>query len=236
MIRENLSDRILALQQVPMFRQLTREALEILASRTKRRRFSPGEHIVDEGEPGTTLFMVQAGLVKIVISTSDRSEVVLSLLSPNQIFGEMALLDGQPRSATAVAVEASDLVVLTRQEFLACLTIYPEVAIALLSELSSRLRRTNRLLSEIATHNLGLRLMHKLLELAESFGTEDEAGRVHIALRMRQQDLAVMVNASREQVNRSLRAMVAEGLITVEQQRITIEQPEALRARLRAVT
>lgn len=236
MVRDQLADRVAALEQVPMFRQLSREALEILASRTKRRRFAVGEHIVDEGEPGTTLFIVTSGLVKIVIMTSERSEVVLSLLRPNQIFGEMALLDGQPRSATAIAIEPSDLVVLTRQEFLACVTIYPEVAVSLLAELCGRLRRTNRLLSEIATHNLQLRLMHKLLELADTFGIAGADGAVTIGLRMRQHDLAVMVNASREQVNRSLRQLVAEGLLRVEQQRIVLTQPESLRARLRAVT
>ncbi|MCX6024371.1 MAG: Crp/Fnr family transcriptional regulator, partial [Chloroflexi bacterium] len=182
MTQDQIAERVRALENVPMFRQLNREVLEVLASRTKRRRFPAGEPIVHEGEAGTTLFIVTDGLVKIAITTPSGSEMVLALLAENQFFGEMALLDGQPRSATAISQETSDLVVLTRQEFIACLTIYPEVAIRLLAELSGRLRRTNRMLSDIATHSLQLRLIHKLLDLADAFGAPHISGGISISV------------------------------------------------------
>ena len=101
-------------------------------------------------------------------------------------------------------------------------------------QLSGRLRRTNRLISEIATHNLQLRLVHKLLDLADSFGQHTPNG-VVIGVRLRQQDLAEMVNASREQVNRTLRALQNEGLLHLEHQRITVVEPSELAARLTGI-
>lgn len=234
MNQDILTERVRALGHVPMFRVLAPEVRLVLAERTKRRIFAPGEFILHQGDPGSTLFVVLRGLVKIAITTTSGSELVLALVSGGQFLGEMSLLDGQPRSATAVALETSEVVLLTREAFLACLRIYPEATVSLLAELSARLRRTNRLISEIASHNLQLRLIHKLLDLADTFGQRTPEG-VVIGVRLRQQDLADMVNASREQVNRTLRSLQQEGLLHLEHQRITITQPEELATRLTAL-
>lgn len=234
MTQDILAARVRALGHVPMFHILAPEVRLVLAERTKRRSFAPGEVLVHQGEQGSSLFIVLRGLVKVAITTTSGSEMVLALVAGGQFLGEMSLLDGQPRSATAVALEQSEIVTLTREAFLACLQAYPEAAIALMTELTGRLRRTNRIISEIATHNLQLRLVHKLLNLADTFGQKTEDG-VVIEVRLRQQDLADMVNASREQVNRTLRAMQQDGLLRLEHQRITIIDPKQLEAQLAAL-
>ncbi|MBI4498480.1 MAG: Crp/Fnr family transcriptional regulator [Chloroflexi bacterium] len=234
MTQDLLTEQVNALGHVPMFRVLAPEVRLVLAERMKRRTYAPGEFICHQGDPGNTLFIILRGMVKIAIATAAGSEMVVALVTGGQFFGEMSLLDGKPRSATAVALEPSLVALLTRDAFLACLRAYPEAAISLLEELSTRMRGTNHLISEITTHNLQLRLVHKLLDLAHSFGQRTDSG-VVIGLRLRQQDLAEMVNASREQVNRTLRALQQEGLLRLEHQRITIVAPHELEARITAV-
>lgn len=234
MTQDVLSERVSALGRVPIFRVLPPEVREVLAERAEQRLYDPGEFILRQGEPGSTLFIVLHGLVKIATNRATGSDIILALVADGQLFGEMALLDGRPRSASAVALEPSEVVILTRQAFLPCLRLYPEAAVALLAELSGRLRSTNHLISDLATHNLEARVIHRLLELGDSFGQRTAKGMV-IGVRLRQQDLAEMVNSSREQVNRILRSLQQDGLIYVKTQRITLLELEELAARLGAL-
>src|SRR5438552_1987023 len=147
-----------------------------LARATTQRSYKAGQVVFNEGDEGATLFVVRQGVIKITVGTGHDDQLTLALLQPGQYFGEMALLDGEPRSATAEALEDASLVLLTHAAFAGCLVEFPEVAIALLKDLSGRLRGTNLLAADLANHSVELRLIHLFLKLAATFGRPVPAG------------------------------------------------------------
>ncbi|MSQ27964.1 MAG: Crp/Fnr family transcriptional regulator [Dehalococcoidia bacterium] len=142
----------------------------------------------------------------------------------------MSLIDGEPRSASAVSMGATEVIVLYRDDFLSYLMQHPRAAITGMTVLCARLRRTDDLVADAVFLDTRTRLAKKLVELSETFGEAVDGG-VQITLRLRQQDLANMVGANRESVNRYLSAMENQGLIRTERQRITLLNPLELRRR-----
>lgn len=213
---------------IPIFSGLNQHEIEALALSARRQAFRPDEVICQQGDPGHTLFVIVAGLVRIVLPSFEGQEAVLVLLQPGEFFGELSLIDGEPRSASAVSMGATDVIVLYRDDFLSFLESHPHAAVAVMSVLCSRLRHTDDLVADAIFLDTRTRLGKKLVELSESFG-EKVTGGVQIALRLRQQDLANMVGANRESVNRYLSAMESQGLIRMERQRITLLKPQELR-------
>jgi CRP-like cAMP-binding protein len=221
----------LVLTQVGLFAELPAEALAGLAPSLRRRRYPKGQVIFFQGDPGASLCLIETGRVKIALTTPDGREFVLALLGPGDYFGELSLLDGEPRSADAIALEACQLLLLQRDDFLRCLSAHPSVAIRLLAALSRRLRRTDQLVQEAAFLDVPARLARVLLEQAQS---ADAAGGAQPAGagRLTQTELAGMIGATRESVNRWLSYFERQGLIRRQQGRITIVRPEGLRQRI----
>ncbi|HEY8478055.1 MAG TPA: Crp/Fnr family transcriptional regulator [Chloroflexota bacterium] len=216
------------LAQVPLFRRLAVEHLRQLAGVAVRRVFRRGEIVFHKGDPGGALYLIREGQVKIVLPSTDGGEALLAVLGPGEFFGELSLFDGASRSATVVAVEPTETLVLRRDDFLGVLTSQPQVAIELLRVLSQRLRATDELIEDAVFLDLGGRLVKKLLELAESHGCQTPQG-VAIRLRLTQQELASMVGASRESVNKHLSSLRARGLIALDRGQITLRRPDQLR-------
>ena len=129
------------LVRCPLFAELPAGEAEKLAALLRQRRYRPGEPVFREGDPGTALYVIQTGEVRILLGGSDGKEVVLALLGPGEFFGELALLDGEPRSADAVVTTAAELHVLPREDFLRFLRDVPSVAVSMLASLSRRFRR-----------------------------------------------------------------------------------------------
>ena len=215
------------LASVPLFAELPTEHLERLVQGVRRRRYARGETIFATGDPGTSLCLIASGRVKLSFTSSEGREVILDLLAEGDVFGELALLDGEPRSADAVAVEPTELLLLGRDEFLRTLDDCPKIAITLLSVLSRRLKRDAELLQDAAFLDVPARLARAILRLAKP-----GADGVARTPRLRQSDLAGVAGTTRETLNKWLGFYENQGLIRREQGRIAVLRPEALRRRI----
>ncbi len=213
----------------PLFAQLSSGQIEQLTTRGRPRRYRRNQVVFNEGDPGTALYMIVTGRVKMSQSSPDGKERTLVLLSPGDVFGEMALLDEQARSADAVVVEDAELLVVPRKEFLGFIMAQPQAAMSLLVVLSQRLRHTNLLVHDAAFFDVRGRLARVLLDLASADG-ETEAGGALVCPRLTQSELASMVGVTRESVNKWLRHYERDGLITRRRGRLVILDPLRLGA------
>jgi CRP-like cAMP-binding protein len=214
---------------VPLFARLPREALEDLSARLRRRRYRRGDAVFYQGDPGTSLCIVQVGRIKLGLTSPEGREIILDLFGPGEVFGELALFDGEPRSADAAAVEASELLLLDRDEFLGYLVRRPELAIQMLSTLAWRLRRDAQLLQDAAFLDVPARLARTILRLAASPDQRQPA----VTPRLTQTDLAGMVGTTRETLNKWLAFYQDQGLIHWDKGRVTVLRAEQLQQRIR---
>ncbi len=219
------------LRGVPFLAVLPETDLAGLAERMRPRRYRAGAAIFHREDPGSTLHIIHRGRVKLVLASPEGREVTVQLLGPGDFFGELALLDGGPRSASAVALEPVTTLTLDHAPFIATLGRHPEVAGRLLAVLGDRLRRTDELIADILFLDLPARLAKHLLALADDHGSAGTDG-IRIALRLSQSELAAIVGATRESVNRCLNAYADRGLVAVDRDGITILDPDALRRRI----
>jgi CRP-like cAMP-binding protein len=220
------------LRQVPLFRSLREEDTRRLAAFLQKLTVHKGDVLCRKGEEGDTLFMIVAGKLKIVQKSRNGDEVILAILSGGDFCGEMALLDGLPRSADAVAIEDTTLYVLTRADFLSCVVNNGRAVKAILSTLSKRLRKADDFLADVFFLNVGARLSKKLVELAVNNGYSEETGGA-IELRITQKSIAGMIGTTRESVNKELRVLHELGLIDIAEKKITIRNIEGLKQRIK---
>jgi CRP/FNR family transcriptional regulator/CRP/FNR family cyclic AMP-dependent transcriptional regulator len=221
------SNAVQALQVVPFFANLPDEHATELAKSLVPRRFAPGQVIFHLGDPGGLLYLISKGKVKISHTTTEGQEVVLAILGPGDFFGELALLDDAPRSATAVALEATETWTLHREEFMHYLTDNPDFALHVLKTLARHIRRLNTQLADIFFLDLPGRLARTLLQLAEQYGTYTTDGTV-INLSLTQTDLAEMTGATRVSVNKALGRFRRAGWIRVTGRQVTVIDRPAL--------
>jgi CRP-like cAMP-binding protein len=218
------------LARMPLFSELTDEERARLAALLRARRYARGEVIFLEGDEGTALCLIAEGRIRIQLTGTDGREVVITVYGPGEIFGEMALLDGEPRSADAIAQEPSRVFWLQRDDFQAFLEDHPRAAMKMLAALSRRLRHTTRVVQDATFRDVPARLARVLMDLVARDGQPAEDG-IRIETRMTQSDLASRVGASRETVNRALRGFEEHGWIRWEGSRIVIVRPDDLRRR-----
>jgi CRP/FNR family cyclic AMP-dependent transcriptional regulator len=216
------------LGRVLLFKALPAEALSELAGHLRSRRYGKGDTVFYEGDPGTSLCIIDEGRVKLALTSSEGREIIVDLLGPGDVFGELALLDGEPRSADAVAIEPTRLYLLHRDEFVRFLLERPGVAVELLGVLSRRMRRDTQLLQDAAYQDVPDRLARTLLRLAETpHGTEPAA-----TPRLTQSDLAGLVGTTRETLNKWLGIYQDEGLIRLSKGQVFVLAPDKLRSRI----
>ncbi len=221
------------LAQVPLFKHLPDEGLADLGKKLRQRRFERDQIIFHKNDPGSTLYIIISGKVKIALPSAEGENVLVALLSTGDFFGELSLFDGEPRSATSIAAESTDILTLDQEDLFEYLMGNPMAAKEIFAELSLRLRRTDELLSDAAFCDLSTRLSKRILDLAERYGQPLESGGTKINMRLRQQDLADMVGATRESVNKMLKTYKLKGLIQVEKGYVSILDQEALERRAR---
>ena len=220
------------LKQVPLFRSLRAEDSQHIAALLQKQTLRKGDVLFRNGEEGHSLYMITAGKIKIVRQSRDGDEMILAVLSTGDFCGEMALLDGLPRSADAIAVEETHLYGLNRKDFLSYVMNNETAVRAILSALSKRLRKADDFLEDIFFLNIAARLAKKLIELAGSNGfREGENG--PIKLSFTQKDLAGMIGATRESVNKELRSLREKNLIALSGKAILIQNMEGLQKRIR---
>jgi len=218
-------------KQVSFFADLPEEEIQALSPITKRRTFRAGEVIFHRDDPGQVLYMIKEGKVKICIISPDGQEVSLTVFGKGEYFGEFALLDGLPRSTDAVALERVECYTLQRSDFHNTILKNPKIAILILEALSKRLRNTNQMVEDLIFLDVYGRVAKKLLELADAHGIKVDDG-VRIDVRLTQQELAAMVGASRESVNKVLGYFTDKNFISTDKHRITIHNTNDLKRRI----
>ncbi len=213
------------LRQVALFAGLQDDQLRALAKVTVTRAFSKESFIILADEEGDALFLIAKGQVKVSLVSEDGCEVILSLLGPRAVFGELSLLDGKPRSANVVATEDTELMMLRRSDFLQLLHRVPQIAISLLAELAARLRKTDRKIEGLALLDVTSRISETLLQLASEQGSDTPQG-VILRSRPTHQQLANMSGTTRETVSRVLKRLEIQGYISCKGRTITILREE----------
>jgi CRP/FNR family cyclic AMP-dependent transcriptional regulator len=213
------------LGRIPLFARLSQAEREQLATWVSHRTYRRGETLFHEGDPGDTLLIVVSGQVKVVLTTADGEEAVVAIFGPGDFFGDLSLLDGRPRSAAVVALEPTETLVLHRRDFHAFLRTHPVVIEELFAVLADRIRRLDEQLKQTYFLDLPVRLAHKLLQLGIEKGHRTPDG-IRIDLPLTQSDLASMIGASRQRVNRVLAELQDKQIIRLERRGLTILQPE----------
>jgi CRP-like cAMP-binding protein len=214
------------LRSVNLFVEVPTPDLEELAAGLRRRRYARGQVIFTQGDPGNSLCVIEEGRVRIVVGSDDGKELVLRVLGPGDFFGELALLDGEPRSADAVAQEACQLLLLQRSDFLSFLETRPKVAITLLAAISRKLRLTTQQAQDVAFLDVPARVARTVLAQASA-----QNGGPAVC-RLTQNELAGIVGATRESVNKWLGYYERQGLIKRQRGAVTILKPDGLRRRI----
>jgi len=212
------------LRKVPLFSELGPPELERVAEISRERAYPRNSVILFEDDPGDALYVVAQGQVKVVLIGEDGREVILSVLGEGEFFGEMALIDDEPRSAHVIAMNDSTLLVIRREDFQGILRQTPGIALALLRALSWRLRRVDEKVGSLVLLDVNGRVAQLLLELAE------EAGSERITRRLTHHTIAQMIGSSRETVSRTMREFVEKGHIEVSRREIVIRDRAALEA------
>lgn len=219
------------LKQVAIFADLAEEDIQDLMAVAKRRTFRAGEVIFHRDDPGQVLYMIKEGKVKICLISPDGQEISLVVLGAGEYFGEFALYDGLPRSADAIAIEKVECYTLQRSDFHNAIMKNPKIAIQVLEGLSKRLRNTDQMVEDLIFLDVYGRVAKKLLELAETHGVKVENG-TRIDVRLTQQELASMVGASRESVNKVMGYFTDKGYISTDKHRITLHKMNELKRRI----
>jgi len=215
------------LASTPLFSVLTPVLLEELASRARVIRVSPREQLFCKGDPGDRLYLVIAGVIRISSLSPEGREVTYGLIKSGEMFGEIAVLDGGPRSADATAMETGELLALERRDVVDFLHRHPAQALHLLRVLCERVRRADSLLEDVVFLSLPGRLAKHLLALAGTVGTRrapNAAATIHLS----QQELADHIGISRESVNKVLSKWEQVGMVSLGRGQITLNRPADL--------
>lgn len=229
-LRSTMKDESEFLKNVPILCGLERMDLDTIAKVGVRKKYKKGSIILLEEEAGAALFVIISGKVKVVRVGDDGREVILSILGEGDFFGEMAILDGLTRSASVVAIQKSELFMIHRRDFLKLLHGFPSVAIALLKELTMRLRKADAQIMSLSLKDASGRVANVILQLADDIG-KIRRGRVEIDELPIQQDLANMAGSSRETISRMIHTYIREGYLELERGKLIINDYEKFKAR-----
>ena len=222
-------DRRELLGSVSLFASLGEKELDLLLKATTTKKLKSKEVLCRKGDPGNQLYGILSGSLKVATTGTDGKDVMFGLMGPGEVIGEIALLDGEERSATVTAVEPTELLTLHRRELTPFLEKNPRAAIALASVLAARVRQLSDRAEDRQTMPLPGRIAKRLLSLSEQYGKRPIVGGP-VEVRMPQQDLADLVGTTRESVNKQLRAWEEEGIVELGRGRVVLKRPESLEA------
>lgn len=216
------------LKQTILFQDLEPDELEAIASICRKRQVPKGSILFYVDDPGNACYIVVEGKVKIVVNSGDGREHILGILGPCDLFGEMSLIDGQPRSATAIAVEETVVLTIQREEFLRLLEDHASIALKLLTVLTRRLRLTDAHVESLAFLSAPGRVARLLLQLATESG-EQHDGKPAFSTRMTRQEMANLTGTSRETFTRVLMDYQDRGLVTIDRNLFILQNEPKLK-------
>jgi CRP/FNR family cyclic AMP-dependent transcriptional regulator len=209
---------------LPIFETLDDECLKPLMRVAMLRAIPRNTVVLSAGDSTDNIYFVLSGALKVQVSDEDGREVILSKLGPGELFGEMGVLDDHPRSATVLAVESSQVVVMGKADFKQCLVDNPDVSLFIMRNLTKRLRMADRNIESLALLDVYGRVARLLLESAENVD-----GRKVVTQKLTKQDIGKMIGASREMVSRVMRDLAVQGLIEERDGQLILLDPEAFR-------
>lgn len=218
---------------VPLFSALQPEDQAQLFEMMSTVSFRRGEKLFNEGDPGDCLYLLVEGKVKLGHTSSDGRENLIAILGTGEMLGELTLFDPGPRSGTATAVAPTQMLQLDHTALMAFIDTRPELAKHMLKALAQRLRRTNTALADLVFSDVPGRVAKAVLDLADRFGSQSPDGSVHVPHELTQEELAQLVGASRETVNKSLAEFVSRGWIRLEGRGVHLLDVDRLRRRAR---
>ena len=216
------------LRKTPLFANLTEAELQALVRRTSRRRFGQGEHLFAEGDPCTGLFLVASGKIRIFKLSASGREQVLAVEGPGSSFAELPVFDGGNYPAAASALEDTEVLFISRNDFQNFCREHPDVALKVIAVVGSRLRRLVGIIEELSFTTIRQRLIALILRLAKADGTPSKEG-IRVELTKSHQDLAAELGTVRELVSRNLSRLQAEGFLEVEGRKIVVKDLPGLK-------
>ena len=205
------------LRNVPLLSLLSENELALLTRVVVRKSYARGSQILSAGDPTDSLYVLISGRIKVFMSDLDGKEVILSILGPNEFFGEMGLIDNSPRSANVVALEPCELICVSKLDFKRCLSENFEMAMTVMRGLVKRLREADKQIGSLALMDVFGRVARLLLESAD-----DVDGEKIVTKKLSKQDIARMIGASREMVSRVMKHLQVAGYIEVRGEAIVI--------------
>jgi CRP-like cAMP-binding protein len=203
------------LGNVPLFAGLASAEIDAIVPVSRTVSLKKREQLFHKGDEGTQVYVVISGKLKALTTSSEGDDVVFSIMGPGEVFGEVALLGGTKRTATVSAIDACELLCIDRRDFMAFLKSHPEVAIKLLTVLAQRMKSVSEFVEDSLFLNLPLRLAKKLLGLARIYGQKTESG-IRVDLKLSQEEWGDLVGATRESINKQVRAWTEQGLISMD--------------------
>ncbi len=220
-------DTIALLHRVPVFSTLSSEELEHVAEVAVPRRFEAGEVVFKEGDEGSTCYIVRSGRARAVREHADGRSITLAHFGPGDIFGEMAMFDGERRSATVESIEATDAIAILSVDMHRLLREYPDISVKLMAALGRRLRETNERLARQSFQTVQSRVAAVLAELVSTARTEGQT-EGDVVITSTQAELAQLAGSSRESASRFLAVLERAGIISQGRGKLTVHDPEAL--------
>ncbi|MEY3447761.1 MAG: hypothetical protein RLZZ14_285 [Actinomycetota bacterium] len=217
-------------RRAPLFTALDDSAASTLKESMTTVKINKGGVLFSEGDEGQTLYVIIEGKIKLGTRSSDGRENLLSILGPGEMFGELSLFDVGPRTATATAVTDTRLLALGHDKVIPWITAHPEVSLQLLARLAQRLRRTNEVVSDLVFSDVPGRVAKALIDLGERFGVKKDDG-FHVNHDLTQEELAQLVGASRETVNKALADFASRGWLRLEARAVVVLDYERLAKR-----
>ena len=227
-----MEDAEVVLRRAPLFEGLDEESARALRRQMTEVKLSRGEHLFLEGDQGDRLYVVLDGKIKLTRAATDGRESLWSVLGPGEMFGELSLFDPRPRTSTASAVTEATVAALGDEALRPWLMERPEVSMHMLRALARRLRRANDVTADLVFTDVPGRVAKNLLDLAERFGERDNAG-LHVHHDLTQEELAQLVGASRETVNKALADFAGRGWLRLEARAVLILDIDRLQRRAR---
>jgi CRP/FNR family transcriptional regulator, cyclic AMP receptor protein len=225
-------DDDLIIRQAPLFSALDDEAASSLRESMASEKLSKGKVLFREGQEGDRLYVVVQGKIKLGTTSGDGRENLLGIFGPGQMFGELSLFDPKPRTATATAVTDSRLVSLAYDAVIGLVTSHPQTSLEVLRRLAQRLRESNEIVSDLVFDDVPGRVAKQIMNLGERFGTLKDDG-LHVNHDLTQEELAHLVGASRETVNKSLADFAARGWVKLQPRGVLVTDVERLAKRAR---
>ncbi len=207
------------INNITLFNGLPEADLNAIASHAVTRSYAKNTVIINEGDESDSLFLINTGRVKVYLADEEGKEVIINTLGPGDYFGELALIDEAPRSASVMTIEDAKLSIVSKRDFEGCLARYPEIALRVIKGLTKRLRHLTENVKSLALMDVYGRVARTLLSMAV-----EENGKMVVQQRLTQRDIAAMIGASREMVSRILKDLTVGGYISVDKKSITINE------------